>query len=292
MKRVQILFCSGTLALVASISAHAQCPASGVGTKLKLPLVRVHAPCGYKGREADTTTAWGPVCSTATSYRTECRASPGERCASNADCSETVCQTYEVSFEKTGAQCDTNMDCLPTCNSDFCHDIMCANSSSFGSGAICTSSYLDSTYEFDTGSRCVLSARSKAEKDCAAVKDKNGNSLGLDPGPCHMTYINASCSGVVRADGTPISADDETFALRLSLRFALDDGSTTLDFPFELPFSTPVEGSMSLGTTTAEALSSRFDDRELPPCTAVEIVGATIIDPLDRPFATIGLATH
>jgi hypothetical protein len=277
-------------AMLLAGSAHAQCPSSGVGTSLKLPFVKIHAPCGYKGREADATTALGPACSTAATGLGACPFS-GDRCASNAECAPYGCVYSASPGAPTHQSCDSSMDCLP-CLNGACDGAGCSAASSTTCGNV---DALQTGYKFSDTGRCTLSAKSKAEKDCSKVKDKAGNPLGLPAGPCHVTYLKAGCKGILRADDTPIGALDDGFALVLTLRFTLDDGSTTLEVPLHLDFDQPEDGQMSLATSTAEALSYLFHNLAqgaLPSCTAAEIVGAQITDPFPYPFATVGLATR
>jgi hypothetical protein len=278
---------------LAAASAHAECTSSGVATKLKLPFIAAHAPCGYKGREADVTTSYGPACSTAATGLKSCYETV-EVCASNSDCAPKAC-TDPMPGYSTEEPCDSAADC------GYCdaYGNQCFDTSSscfpFGNSCVNADSAYDTGYRFGETGTCSFSAKSKVQSNCAAVTDRFGNRLGLPEGPCHVTYMSVQCKGLERQDGNPINGPtDGGFRLHMLARVTLDNGSTVVDLPFFMSFLAPEGGSLTLATSTAEQLNYMFGPAEaaLPPCTTIEIVSAEIMDPDGVVFARAGLATR
>lgn len=157
----------------------------------------------------------------------------------------------------------------------------------------------DSTlYTYDVKGGCSIKTQAKLVKDCSALTDSAGNSLNLQAVPCHVTFVSSKCKGVLGTDGvTPIGGGDDGFSLATLSRATLADATngdmTVIDFPVTFLYSTPSNGSMSVDSSSAEALIPLVgtNNADLPPCTEVAVVDVTIKDPLGLPFAKLGGAT-
>jgi hypothetical protein len=292
MSRFLAGFTIAIAAVLTTTFAAAECAPSGVAAKLKVPLLKSHSPCGYKGREAETSTVLGPVCSSAATGVKRCSRS-NDPCASNSDCAQRGCL---VSFD-TAAPCDSHMDCLPCDNGGNCGITTCYPPFPLPDTCVAADFVYQTGYTFDESGGCTLSAKSKVLHDCSAVSDTNGSALGLPAGRCHVTFLSVRCKGVLDDGGLPVNgSDDEGFKLSLNTRITFDDGSTTLEIPLEFHFDHITQpGSLSLESNTAEALVSLFQNAAqgaLPPCTTIEILGAQIFDGNGLSFASMGLATR
>src|SRR6185369_8152752 len=137
------------------------------------------------------------------------------------------------------------------------------------------------TYQYDRAKgKCSGTTQAKLVKDCSLVEDESGTPLGLQPGPCHITYVKSKCSGILRSDGqTPIDGamdDGWTFATLSRASFNDDAGGdmTVIDFPVTFAYSVPDNGKIEVDSNSAEALIDLVgqNNAELPPCTSIEIV--------------------
>ncbi|MFN2375650.1 MAG: hypothetical protein ABR538_03885 [Candidatus Binatia bacterium] len=153
-------------------------------------------------------------------------------------------------------------------------------------------------YSYSAKGGCSVQTSAKLVKDCSALTDSAKVPLGLEAGPCHITYVKGKCKGILGTDGdTPIGAGDTGWSLATLSRATLnDDGNndmTVIDFPVTFNFSEPKNGSMKLSSNSAEALIPlvNANNAELPTCTQIELVEVTIKDPLGLPFAKLGGAT-
>jgi len=158
-----------------------------------------------------------------------------------------------------------------------------------------------SPYHFDpvTGGGDVA-LRSVVEPDCSRLDDADGKPLGLPAGPCHVTYVKATCRGILDSNGLPItSSDHDEWDLSLLVRMSFDDGAngdmTIIDFPVTFLFEPPDHGRIHLESNTARALASILVDTSsaaLPTCTNFQILKLTVKDPEGLPFATLGGSTR
>ncbi len=279
----------GVLIISGTAIAQVECT-SGVATKLKLPFVRTHAPCGYQARNADESLFWGPACSSAATGIKRC-ADSGQACEMDSECARSTC--YDNASSEGVSGCDSQPDCGPCDGHESCGGGTCQDSST--QACVAADDLYDTPYQFGPKGACTLSAKTKIVKDCASVENESGTTIGLPAGACQMTYLSAKCKDILRADGTtPIDApDDNGFTLRVQTRLTID-GDTILDLPLRFTFPGPLDGSMALKQNTAEPLARMFGAAHaaLPPCTTMQILKAEILDSDDRPFAVAGLATR
>jgi len=154
------------------------------------------------------------------------------------------------------------------------------------------------TYKYGEKGKCDVQTSAKLVSDCSAVVDAAGANLGLQSGPCHITFVKSKCSGLT-VDGTvPIDAGDLGWSLATLTRATFADASngdmTVIDFPVTFSYSTPSKGKMSVNSSSAEALKPLVgvNNADLPACTSLEIVDVSIKDPAGLPFAKLGGATR
>ena len=154
-------------------------------------------------------------------------------------------------------------------------------------------------YTYGPKGKCSVQTSAKLVKDCGALEDANGNSLGLQAGPCHVTFVKSKCSGLLGTDGlSPIGSGDDGWSLATLSRATLADNTngdmTVIDFPVTFLYSTPDNGNMAINSSSAEALIPLVgaNNADLPTCTQIEVVDVTIKDPANLPFAKLGGATR
>jgi len=154
-------------------------------------------------------------------------------------------------------------------------------------------------YTYSSKGKCDVSTSAKLVSDCSALTDASGAPLGLQSGPCHVTYVASKCSGILGTDGvTPIGAGDIGFSLATLTRATFNDATngdmTVIDFPVTFNYSTPSSGKMAVKSSSAEALIPLVgvNNADLPACTSLEIVDVSIKDPAGLPFAKLGGATR
>ncbi|MFN2377814.1 MAG: hypothetical protein ABR538_14865 [Candidatus Binatia bacterium] len=158
---------------------------------------------------------------------------------------------------------------------------------------------ISTNYNFSPSGSCSLSIKAKLVKDCGALTNSSGFPLGLQTGPCHVGFLKAKCSGILRPDGIVLIDDtqDHGFALSTLTRWTLvepiNGQMTVIDFPITYVFSEPNKGKIDLASSTAEALLPLVgaNSADLPPCTTAELLVAVIKDPAGLPFARMGYAT-
>lgn len=156
------------------------------------------------------------------------------------------------------------------------------------------------TYMYSEKGKCDVSTSAKLVSDCSLLTDAAKVNLGLQVGPCHVTYVKSKCSGILRGNGTTLieGDDDAGWTLNTLSRATFDDlaggDMTVINFPVEFQYSTPSKGKISINTSTADVLRGYVgpNNADLPACTQIEIVDVTIKDPQHRPFAKLGGATH
>ena len=152
-------------------------------------------------------------------------------------------------------------------------------------------------YSFGDKGGCTIQTQAKLVSACEDVEGSDGSPLGLEPGPCHITYVKGKCKDIVDGAAVPIDGDDIGWGFATLSRASLDDETnhdmTVIDFPVTFAFGTPSNGGMKISSNSAEALSPLVgaNNAELPTCTSIEIVDVTIKDPLGLPFAKLGGAT-
>jgi len=154
-------------------------------------------------------------------------------------------------------------------------------------------------YTFSTKGKCSVSTQAKLVSACEDVEDSAGNPLGLQVGPCHITFVKAKCGGILGTDGvTPINAGDTGWSLATLSRATLADDTfgdmTIIDFPVVFSFGDPNNGGIKLSGNSAEELEPLVgvNNADLPDCTSIEVVDIIIKDPLGLPFARLGGATR
>lgn len=154
------------------------------------------------------------------------------------------------------------------------------------------------TYKYGAKGKCSVSTSAKLVADCSLVTGGDGALLGLQSGPCHITYVSSKCSGVTTSDvNIPIDAGDIGWTLATLTRATFNDATngdmTVIDFPVTFDYSTPSKGKMAVKSNSAEQLEPLvgLNNADLPACTSLEIVDVTIKDPAGLPFAKLGGAT-
>jgi hypothetical protein len=152
-------------------------------------------------------------------------------------------------------------------------------------------------YTFGPKGSCTVQTQAKLVSACEEVEGSDGSPLGLEPGPCHITYVKGKCKDIVDGSAVAIDGDDAGWGFATLSRASLDDETngdmTVIDFPVTFAFGTPSNGGMKINSNSAEQLSPLVgaNNAELPTCTSIEIVDVTIKDPLGLPFAKLGGAT-
>ncbi|HXC52613.1 MAG TPA: hypothetical protein VN634_17150 [Candidatus Limnocylindrales bacterium] len=154
-------------------------------------------------------------------------------------------------------------------------------------------------YDFAATGKCTAKAKAALIKDCSTTTNAAGASLGLRSGPCHVTYVSGSCTGILRPDGvTPINGtldDGWEFATLSRATFDDRDGGdmTVIDFPVAFSYSMPHDGKMEFDSSSAEALLPLVgpNGAAMPACTSIEFVDWKIKDPEGATFARLGGAT-
>lgn len=155
-----------------------------------------------------------------------------------------------------------------------------------------------SLYSYGDKGKCDVNISAKLVKDCSLAVDSAGASLGLQSGPCHITYVSSKCSGLLGTDGvTPIGATDAGWSLATLTRATFDDATngdmTVIDFPVTFTYSIPSSGKMSIKSSSAQELIPLVgvNNADLPSCTSLQMVDISIKDPDGLPFAKQGGAT-
>jgi len=153
-------------------------------------------------------------------------------------------------------------------------------------------------YSYGPKGACSGSTTAKLVDDCSQLEDSAGTPLGLQVGPCHVTFVKSKCKGILGTDGlTPIGATDTGWSFATLSRTTLADDTngdmTVIDFPVTFLYSEPKNGGMKLSSSSAEALVPLVgaNNADLPDCTQIEIVDIVIKDPAGLPFARLGGAT-
>lgn len=155
-------------------------------------------------------------------------------------------------------------------------------------------------YLFGDRGACSFKVKDKVVPDCSSLAASGGGSLDLPAGPCHVGSISGKCSDIRRPGGTePIDgAVDDGWRLRLLARFTFDDplggDMTVIDTPMEFAYGAPDAGKLATSGLTAEALLGAFGvaGSALPPCTQMEVVDVSVVDPGGEVFARMGGATR
>jgi hypothetical protein len=152
-------------------------------------------------------------------------------------------------------------------------------------------------YKFAEKGGCTIQTQAKLVSACEEIEGSDGNPLGLEAGPCHITYVKGKCKGIVNASDVPIGPSDGIWGFATLSRASFDDDAnhdmTVIDFPVTFAFSEASNGGMKIKSNSAEALKPLVgaNNSELPECTSIEIVDVTIKDQNGLPFAKLGGAT-
>jgi hypothetical protein len=153
------------------------------------------------------------------------------------------------------------------------------------------------TYKYGPKGKCDVQTKAILVPECSTATGSNGQILGLEAGPCHITYVKSKCSGIVNDLNVLIDAADVGWKLATLTRVSFDDESnndmTIIDFPVTFNYSIPKKGKILINSSSAEALIPLvgLNNAELPACTSLEIVDVTIKAPGELPFAKLGGAT-
>lgn len=153
-------------------------------------------------------------------------------------------------------------------------------------------------YSFGPKGKCEVSTKAQVVGNCLQLTDDDGELLGLESGPCHVTFVKSRCSGMLGTDAqTPLlpGSDDGWTLATLSRATLADDSNgdmTVIDFPVTFQYDT-VLGGLKLDSNSAIELIPLVGvtNAELPACTSIEFVDLVIKDPAGLPFARPGDAT-
>ncbi len=153
--------------------------------------------------------------------------------------------------------------------------------------------------EFSYGPKggCTVGTQAKLVAACEDLEAADGTPLGLQSGPCHITFVKGKCKDIVDGTNAAIDETDLGWGFATLSRASFDDDTngdmTVIDFPVTFAFGVPKNGGMKIKANSAEALMPLVgpNNSELPDCTSIEIVDVTIKDPLGLPFAKLGGAT-
>lgn len=150
----------------------------------------------------------------------------------------------------------------------------------------CTPPTTYSNYLFSAKGKCSVKSKAAYEAPCSDLS-------GPD---CSNVTLSAKCAGMTNPDGfTPISGPG--WALNTLARATLDDNNngdmTVIDFPAQFLFPDAAKGKLQVQSDTNTLLLALFGPgNSLPGCTSLETLAVKIVDPLGRPFANLGTATH
>lgn len=289
--------------LAAAPAAQAQCAfRPGVASRLKVPMVRALEQCA--GTRINTETGAGiggcsPSRLPPSGYR--CSARPSSCSPDLLPYSDSLGDGVACPVRYCGGApsvpysyqlCYHNADCVvsPPESTGICED---------HPENACIPDSPVTSYSFEAGGACELSAASKVEADCSVVASSSGVLLGLPAQACHVTKLKVRCRGILASDSVRISgAAHSGWTLSTWTRATLDDAvagySTQVDFPVTFAFDLPRGGAIFLNSSTAEALLPLLGTvgAALPPCINLQPVEARVLDPGGAPFAVVGLATR
>jgi len=146
-----------------------------------------------------------------------------------------------------------------------------------------------SAFEFGADGRCKLAMKARSDNTCA-----DGSAA-----PCFDAEFKLSCKDL--RDGTGELADASSgtgWRLRLVARVTTDDAIagvvTTADSTIDLPIPDASRGELKLASRLTDLCSSPSTPcaYRFSPCTSLEILRATVVDPSDGAFATVGTSAR
>ena len=161
-----------------------------------------------------------------------------------------------------------------------------ANTASQSGTPGCAPTTTYSSFQFSDKGKCSIKSKHKLESPCSTGS----------PFDCSNLTLQAKCSGVTIADGvTPIQGPG--WLLNTLARATLDDrqngDQTVIDFPASFEFPDASKGKLKLKADTHGLLTLLFGPgNELSACTQLETLQVKIVDPLNRPFATMGSSSR
>ncbi len=151
----------------------------------------------------------------------------------------------------------------------------------------CTPPTTYSDYQFGPKGKCSVQASNKIESPC-----KNGF-----PPVCSNPTFKSRCSDITTADGvTAISG--QGWALNTLHRVTLNDRATgdqtVVDFPNQFAFPPANRGNLKVKADINSFWNLLFGPPQpgFATCASIELISIKIVDPLGRPFATIGSSTR
>jgi hypothetical protein len=159
-----------------------------------------------------------------------------------------------------------------------------APNSQTGTGVpACSPPYPYSIYGFDPHGSCTLKLDAKREEPC---------STGFSSECTGLTF-GVKCSGILDPGGATLT-NAPGFKLSMVVRTTIDDRDngdmTVIDFPIWIAVPPAKNGKLSVSTRLSSPLLDLGPG--LPGCAELELVHATLRDPDDNPFATLGAGTR
>jgi hypothetical protein len=303
--RLQVVAPITVATVLFAATAQAQCEfGSGVGTKLRVPMVKAYEECFSSTVNTETESAVSactPVKDEPLGYR--CTGTNSYCDGLDADCPHRYCGQYLPHFPGEYLGCVTNSDC-PTFYNDALGGPQSNGICEDHPGDACQADPANASFRFAPGGSCTLTASSKVEKDCSRLTSADGVQLGLFPRPCHVTKLRVRCRKIVDSSGTPISSGAGVdWSLRTLTRITFDDPEsgdmTQIDFPATILFGEPHNGSIELESSTAEVLLPVLGPvgAALPPCTNLQPVDFRVVThgglgSQESIFARVGMATQ
>ena len=143
----------------------------------------------------------------------------------------------------------------------------------------CAQVTLHSQYRFDSKGSCRIQLDQRTEPSC-------GSSCGFD---CTNLTVSLKCRVIVDAEGTPISAADSGWSMKLRARFTTNDSasadSTIVDVPELFGLPDPRSGKLRFKQSILDFFFNPcFPNQHLDPCTATELLGIRVVDPNGQCF--------
>ena len=161
-----------------------------------------------------------------------------------------------------------------------------------GSGVpACTSPVPLSSFQFGSKGACKLQLRAKREEPCSNPFFTN----------CQVSSVKLSCKDIRDSNGDLIQADFAGlgWTLRFALRVTSEDHTsgdlTVVDFPAFVVLPAGSKGKLKFSGSIGNDFyicNPPFCPFPLSGCTSFQILSASLVDPSDDIFATLGSSSH